>query len=600
LRYLPLLLAFCLAAAGADFSYSLNMDQVKETSSLTNSFQAVETISSTVSMSANGTFKAERSTGLDRFTDFRSGTGAVNWRPIGGIEMSASFLQSLSFEDRFSSRVRDDRTNSATGSIRYARLTWLNTSLSVGLQNIDFSRQSGDTLITGNNDGDFYRVNATVTRTLFSVINTSFGFTENRTYGNETENASSNLSARMNYSFPDSYRGGSISAQVESSSNSVLYIDSLEKRVGESWLHSETVQLPEVIPGVFMDFTTRWTADEMYFENTDPDTSYTDPRNDQRSGRSLSSNLLWEASDNVSMDFSFSRTIDNRENTTTAYGADDFYTLQEESDNKQLNITLSYSPGGSRIVFQRLVELYSYDTDILDADTLLYRNDFDRDEYRELIGISASIPLSSRFTITCGMNGQERSTYYLMASQSANSKKSSSYVFNPGYRYDLGNRWKLSQNMKITASYTNYLFPDEAGVSDRLFRRLDESFSISRVAADSTTLGISHRFTFNDQGTFDNSVFLRSEETVNTSVTLDAGFHVSSSVGITPSYTYQYYLRNRMSLGIRSVDHIHKVGMRSSIQAMGGTLRANISRSFYNDPARDSYWIASVGFDIRM
>ncbi len=64
-------------------------------------------------------------------------------------------------------------------------------------------------------------------------------------------------------------------------------------------------------------------------------------------------------------------------------------------------------------------------------DSLVYRNDYDRDEYRELISISSSIPLSERFTITCSMNGQERYLYYIMASQSANSKISSTYAFSP-------------------------------------------------------------------------------------------------------------------------------------------------------------------------
>ncbi len=69
-------------------------------------------------------------------------------------------------------------------------------------------------------------------------------------------------------------------------------------------------------------------------------------------------------------------------------------------------------------------------------DSLVYRNDYDRDEYRELISISSSIPLSERFTITCSMNGQERYLYYIMASQSANSKIRPP-THSPRYRYDL-------------------------------------------------------------------------------------------------------------------------------------------------------------------
>jgi len=587
-------------ARAFDFSYTLNMEQIKETSKLTNSFSVAEVVSPTVSINGNGTFSAERTEGLDRFTDFRSGTGTLSWKPIMGVEMSTLFLRSVSLEDRYSERVRDDRTSSATGSLRYSRGGWLNTTVSVGLQNIDYERTSGDTLTSGNNDGSFYRIGATVTKSLFSDINTSLGFTENRSYGNETENFSDGLNARMSYYFPESFRGGSLNAQITASQNTINYLDSLQTRVGQAWGHSEAAELPEIIPGVFISFSTGWTEDNNHYESTHPDSTIDDPRNNDRYGRYLGSSIVWEATDDIELGFSLDRTYDSQENTTLIYGTTEYYQLNEFTDDKLLNITLTYTPGRSRITFQRLIELYSYDTDVENADTLMYVNDYDRDEYRELIAISSTIPMSDRFTLTCSMNGQERSLYYLMASQSANSKRTSTYAFNPGYRYDLGSNWKLSQSMKITATYTNYIFPEEAGISDRLFRRLDESFTLNRTSTDSTTLGISHNFTFNDQGTLEDGLFLRTEETLNNTITLDVGFHVSSSVGITPTYSYQYYARNRMAYGLKTVDHIHHLGIRSAIDAMGGTLNTNITRSFYSDADRDSYWKANVGFNLRM
>jgi len=600
LKHLILLaipLAVCL---GFDFSYSLTMDQIKETSKLTNSFTATESVSPQVSLSGGGTFSAERTEGLDRFTDYRTGNGMMSWRPISGVEMSTSFLRSVSLEDRYGDRVRDDRTSSATGSIRYAGVDWLNTTISVGLQNIDYIRSSGDTVTTGNNDGDFYRVGATVTKTVFGGINTSMGFTENRSYGNETENFSDGLNARLSYYFPEDYRGGSLNAQITGERNTINYLDSLQTRVGESWGHAESVELPELIPGMFISFNTGWNDTNDRYESSHPDSTIDDPRNNDRYDRYLGSSLVYEASEDIELSFSFDRSHQDQENTSIIYGTSDYYQLNEFTDDKLLNITLSYTPGRSRITFQRLVELYSYDTEIENADTLMYVNDYDRDEYRELLSISSTIPITERLTLLCSMNGQERSLYYLMSSQSANSKRTSTYAFNPGYRYDLGRNWKLSQSMKITATYTNYLFPEESGQSDRLFRRLDESFSLSRTSTDSTTLGISHRFTFNDQGTLEDGLYLRTEETLNNTITLDAGFHVSRSVGITPTYSYQYYARNRMAYGVKTVDHIHHVGIRSAIDAMGGTLNANITRSFYSDSDRESYWKANVGFDLRM
>lgn len=589
-----------MVSFGFDFSYTLKMDQVKETSSLTNSFSVSEAVSPRVSLNGNGTFSAERSEGLNRFTDFRSGTGILSWRPITGVEMSTTFLRSISFEDRFSERVRDDRTASATGSIRYSRDRWLNTNVSVGLRNVDYVRIAGDSLSEGNNDGNFYKVSTTVTKTLFGSINTSLSFDENRSYGNETENFTDGLNARVSYFFPENFRGGKLNAEITGQQNTINYIDSLQTKLGDSWGHTESAELPEIIPGVFISFRTGWTESNDHYESTVPDSTIQDPRNNDRFGRFLGSNLVWELSENIEIDFALDRTCNTQENTSTVYGTTDYYQLNELTDDKMLNITLSYTPGDSRITFQRLVELYSYDTEILDADTLEYTNDYDRDEYRELIGISASIPVSERLTLTCSMNGQERSLFYLMASQSANSKRASTYAFNPGYRYNLGDDWKLSQSMKITANYTNYIFPEAAGISDRLFRRLDETFSLNRVSSDSTTLGITHKFIFTDQGTLEDGIFLRTEETLNNTLTLDAGFHVSKSVGITPTYSYQYVSRNRMAYGLRTLDHIHHVGIRSSIDAMGGTLNANITRSFYSDSDRESYWQANVGFNMRM
>ncbi len=596
MRFIYFVLVFALTAGAWDFAYNLNMDQIKETTTLSNSFSVSDAISPTVSLNGSGSFSAKRADGLDQFTDFRSGSGWISWKPMDGVDMSSTFSKSISLEDRYGSRVRDDRTESITGAIRYSRGSWLTTNTAVGIQRRDYISTSGE----GSNDGDFYRVSASVNKTIFNGINTSISFLENRSYGSETNNFADGISARMSYYFPDEYRGGSITAEVSGDRNSVIYIDSLESHLGDSWSHSENLELPELIPGVFIDIGTSWSGERKHWESTDPDSVEVDPRNDDRTGRILSSNLVWEMAEDIELDFAFSRSLTDREDIVEVYETENSYKLGESTDDKLLNITLSYTPGGARVVFQRLVELYSYDTEIDDGDTLSgYTHDYDRDEYRDLLGVSASIPLSSQLTVTCAMTGQQRSSYYLMASQSANSKTASTYSFHPGYRYDMGNNWKISQNMKITANYTTYIFP-QASASDRLFRRLEESFSLSRVSTDSTTLGISHRFTFSDQGTFDDNLFMRNEESINNRITLDAGFHVSAKVGLTPSYSYEYASRNRMDLAIKTVDHIHHVGIRSVIAAMGGTLNTNITRTFYSSSSRESYWKATVGFSVRM
>ncbi len=595
LFYLVPVVVLATVSTAWDFSYNLNMQQIKETTTLTNSFSVSEAISSTISANGNGSFSAKRAEGLEQFTDSRSGTGSLNWRPLSGVEMATTFAKSISLEDRYGNRVRDDRTQSASGSVRYSRGSWLTSNIAVGLQQREYTTETS----SGNNDGDFYRVSANVNKTIFEDINTSITFSENRTYGNESEIFANGISARMSYYFPEEFRGGSVSAEISGDRNTIVYIDSLESHLGDSWSHSENLELPVLIPGVFIDFSTSWSGERKYWENTDPDSTGDDPRNDDRYDRVLVSNLMWEMADEIELDFAFSRSLNNRENRIMIYESDEYYTLDESTDNKLLNITLSYTPGRARVAFQRVVELYSYDTVIDNGDSSLYSHDYDRDEYRDLLGISASIPLSSRFTVTCSMTGQQRSSYYLMASQSANSKTASTYSFNPGYRYDMGNNWRINQNMKITANYTTYIFP-EASADDRLFRRLDQNFALTRVSSDSTTLGVSHRFTFNDQGTFENSTFMRTEESLNNRITLDTGFHVSAKVGLTPSYAYEYASRNRMDLQVKTVDHIHHFGIRSVIETLGGTLNTNITRTFYSNSDRDSYWKATVGFNVRM
>ncbi len=596
MKYIYFVALFSLTAGAWDFSYNLNMEQIKETTTLTNSFAISEAVSPSVSLNGSGSFSAKRADGLNQFTDYRFGSGWVSWKPLNGVEMSSTFSRSISMEDRYGARVRDDRTESVTGAIRYSTGNWLTTNTAVGIQNRTYIGSSG----TGSNDGNFYRVSASVNKTMMGMVNTSVNFSENRSYGTETNNFSDGLSARMSYYFPDQYRGGSITAEVSGDRNSIIYLDSLQNHLGDSWSHSESLELPELIPGVFMDIGTTWSGDRKYWESSDPDSVQSDPRDDDRTGRALHSGLIWELTDNIELNFDFSRDMSDREDMVEVYGVSDYYKLNESTDDRLLNITLSYSPGRAKVVFQRLVELYSYDTVVDDGDTSsVYTHDYDRDEYRELLGINATIPITSRLTITTAMTGQQRSSYYLMASQSANSKTASTYSFNPGYRFDLGNDWKVSQFMKITANYTTYMFP-QASSDDRLFRRLEESFSLSRVSTDSTTLGISHRFTLNDQGIFEDGLFLRTEESINNRVTVDAGFHVSSDVGLTPSYSYEYSTRNRMGLSIKTVDHIHHVGIRSAIAVMGGTLNANITRTFYSSASRDSYWKATVGFSVRM
>jgi hypothetical protein len=197
------------------------------------------------------------------------------------------------------------------------------------------------------------------------------------------------------------------------------------------------------------------------------------------------------------------------------------------------------------------------------------------------------------------IQGQRRETIYLKSEQSGNSKRSSTYSLEPGIRYDAGGNWTLRESVKISADYTTFLFPEmSTSGSDLLFRRIVTNSSFQRISQDSTTFGISHTFRFQDQGSYINSVFLRSEEVIGNTIRFDLGFHVSSTIGLTPSYAWEYQRRNYLAQSIPSrIEHIHHVGLRTRMNLQNGSLNLNLTRSFYSRDDEQSYWKASVGLD---
>lgn len=213
--------------------------------------------------------------------------------------------------------------------------------------------------------------------------------------------------------------------------------------------------------------------------------------------------------------------------------------------------------------------------------------------------MKAEIPVSSRLTLLGVVSGQNSETIYLKSEYSGNSRNSARYAVSPGYRYDLGSGWDVSHTLEISADYTTYRFPEVSTANDLLFRRMQSNFQFQRLSSDSTTLGFQHVLRFQDQGSFADALYSRSEESINSTLTVNSGFHMGRTIGITPSYSYEYSRRKYLASFIAPrEDNLHHVGLRTRMALGSGLLSLNLTRTFYTDE-RPSYWNASVGFNYR-
>ncbi len=598
--FLGLLLPF--AAAAYNINYGITLSQYKETRTLTNTFSFNQDISRRVTLNIDASFTANQSDDLERFVDARSGSARVSWHPTEDIEFATALRRTINMEDRFGEMVQDKIDDTATGEIRYWPVDWLSLDLGLGIHIYDSEYASGDTTATLYDEGGVRNASISMNRKLFDLVSTSISFSEDRTFGDQTDTGSNDLTGRMSYSFPNIFEGGSLSFQVTARKNFVAYSDSMQTHRQDTWTHSENFVLPGVLPGISLEVGTGWNWTSRFWENTGSGDPLDDVRDRKDRDRSIHSNIRWDILENLELNFSISREIDRADRWRQGIGMDTLSGIYDITDDRNLTATLSYSPGDSRISFTRIIELIRFDTYGVWFDS--YGNEYedysDRDELREVLGLTVQIPLDSRLTLKGNLQGQQRETYYIMSEQSANSKTSSVYSFSPGFEYDLGSRWNIDGSVKFSADYTTYLYPEAStSGSNLLFRTVSSLFSFQKVATDSTQLGISHRFRYQEQGSYDNQIFARSEESLNNTISVFGGFHLSSDLGVTPSYSWEYSRREypgSSSLEPR-IEHLHHVGLRTRMTMSSGTLLINITRTFYSNESRPSYWRASIGFN---
>jgi hypothetical protein len=361
--------------------------------------------------------------------------------------------------------------------------------------------------------------------------------------------------------------------------------------------------VPVPFEDVAMEISTGWYYSNRFYEYDDPDSASTqgDVLDRKEFSRDISSSLRYQMMDDMKLSLNLSRDILRVDQKRTATGVETLFDTYYIDDDRMFSATLDYTPGDCRISFYRAIQLLKRDTygTWTDIWGIQHTDNFDYDQTRQVLSLTSQIPISDRITLDALIQGQSRETIYIMAEQSGNSKRSSTYIIEPGVEYDAGGDWTLDESVQFSADYTTFLFPETSTAgSDLLFRRVTTNSSFQRVSQDSTLLGISHIFRFQDQGSYSNSVFLRSEEIINNIIKLNLGFHVSRSIGLTPSYAWEYQRRNYLAESYPPrIEHIHHVGLRTRMDLQRGTLNLNLTRSFYSDEGRDSYWKASVGLN---
>lgn len=599
------------SVSAVNIGYNISLNQYKQTSHLNNSISLAMHLSSRIRMNANASFSAQRSEDLHRFLDGRYGSATVSYSPANNIELGINLDRTISIEERYGEIQSDHLTNTTSGQIQFSPYNWLSFDISLGAHFVDYINPSGDTTVTGHDQGGVRNADINLNKTLFDNLSSSLQFSEHRTLGEENDSGKDGLNCRLNYSFPKIFNGGSINVSAGASRMFTTYKDSLNSHRQQNWNYDMSIVVPTPFEFLAIEVSSGWDYNKRYWEYIDPVPAHSpldnspedqgDVRDRKDQGRNISASLRYQIIDDLLLNMSISRGINRNDRKRTGIGLDTLFNVYDISDNRKFHATLQYSPGESRITFERLIQLYCYDSFGTWEDKWgnIYSDESDRDELREVLALSVQVPISESMTLEGDIQGQNTETIYLKAAQSGNSKVSSTYSISPGFNYSPGGNWTLRESVRFSADYTTFRFPDySSSGSNLLFRRVESQFSFQRISQDSTTLGFSHRFHFQDQGSYENSLFFRSEESYSSTITLNLGFHTGNAVGITPSYSWEYSRRNYIASSSPSViEHMHHVGLRTRMNLLDGSLTMQIRRTFYSRDDRESYWHATVGMN---
>lgn len=594
-------LMFCSFAGAVTIGYDISLDQYKETSELLNSISLSQQLTNRITMTAGANFAAVRDKDLHRFIDSRSGSARLSFRPMDIVEFGIDLSRNISIEERYGDLVSDQLNNTTSGQIRFTPARWLSMDMRLGAHFVDYVNPSGDSTISGHDEGGVTGVDISANSTIFPGLSGSIQLGEDRTMGQQTDTGRDQLSARLNYGFPEMFKGGNLSLVAGAARQFTAYNDSSLSLNQDDWYNDLSVVVPTPFEYLSMEINTGWDYSKRYWEDETELGEQGDVRDRLERNRSISSSIRYQILDDLLLNMTISRTIARNDRKRSATGVSELFDVHDIGDDRVFSASLDYTTGESRIIFERLIHLYRFDTfgSWEDKWGNVYTDNNDRDELREVLALSAEIPLSGRIILDASMQGQSRETVYLMPEQSGNSKTSSTYSINPAVRYDAGGNWTLSESLKLSADYTTFLFPEQSSSgTNLLFRRLVANTAFQRISQDSTTLGVSHAFQFQDQGSYGNSVFSRSEEVLSSTITVNLGFHAGGTVGLTPSYSWEYSRRNYVASELPPlVEHMHHVGLRTRMNLADGVLSLRVTRTFYSDENRASYWRATVGMN---
>lgn len=600
-----LLIAAALAALAApvpayDLTYSLALDQYKNTRRLTNTLFLTQQLSGEIAMNVNTSFSADRSDDLDRFLDNRSGRAWISWTPSRSVEIATSLARTIQTEERFGETILDQVDNTATGEVRFRPAQWISTEIGLGSHFLDYENVSGDSTVSGHDEGGVRNASVSLSRSVFSRLSTSLSLGEQRTLGRQFDTGSDDLVLRMTYLFPEGFEGGSLEATAGATRVFTSYADSQYSHREQDWSHSLTITTPALMENLSLQVSTDWSWNNRYWDNPADTTVAGDPRDRLERARGISGRLLWSMMDDLDLEFTLARSFDRNDRKRTSPGVPEVFEVYDVSDDRLFSARVSYTPGDSRVTFERSIQLYRFDSEGTWEDQFgfVYEDNSDRDEQRQLLSLAVEMPFTGRLVVRGQVQGQRVESVYLRAEQSGNSKTSSTYSLSPGYRYDLGGGWEIDHEVRLSADYTTFRFPESSfSGNDLLFRRLDSQLRLGRLSSDSTSLGVSHRLRLQDQGTLEGKLYGPYEQSANSMLTLDTGFHIGSGIGVTPSYSYEYSVRDFLGSSAPSLEeHLHHFGLRSRMNVGKGALALQITRTFYSD-GRPSYWKASVGFD---
>lgn len=600
MRAAALIMAAASCAGAVDLGYSMSLEQMKETSQLVNTFSLSQELLSRITLDMGATFAANRSIDLDRFVDSRIGSASVAWSPTERIQLSSGVTRNVLLEERFGGTVQDQVENTASGQVRYTPSDWISLDVSLGTHFQDYVRLSGDSTQSGTNSGGLRNLALSIQKQLFGRMSASLGLLENRTLGSASDNGSDGLTGRVAYSFSDDYDGGSLVVEVGADRFFTTWEDSGDSHREQVWSHQITLTLPTFFERVSIQLGNGWDWDKRYWEDPADTLSQGDPRDRLQRIRNVSGRLNWTMLDDLSASVEIGRSLDRNDRKRSSTGYEQLFDVYDVADDRVFSTTLTYTPGRSRITFVRNIQLYRFDTmgTWFGPGDSLYEDNSDRDELREVLSLDFETPVSDRLTLLGAVQGQNLETIYLKSEYSANSKQSSTYSFIPGYRYDLGDDWTVSHSIKLSADYTTFRFPESSySGDDLLLRKVDSNIQVLNISTDSTMLGVGYRLRLQDQGSFEGGVYSRSQESVNSTVTLNAGFHPGGSIGITPSYSYEYSRREFLVSPIPpQIEHMHHLGLRTRMALGEGLLSLELTRTIYADD-RPSFWNAMVGFN---